>query len=53
MGMLMHHTWLNQQEAAKANVKPIEEPVEKEPEEETPVKESEPAKKPGRRKASK
>lgn len=52
MGMLMHHTWLNQQKAEKADVKPMKEP-EKEPE--TPVKtDSEPARKTaGRRKASK
>ena len=54
MGMLMHHTWLEQQKTAKASAKPIEEPVAvTEPEEEMPVKEPEPAKKPGRRKVSK
>ena len=52
MGMLMHHTWLNQQKAEKAKVEPIKEPVqEKEPEEE---KSAEPVRKTaGRRKASK
>ena len=55
MGMLMHHTWLNQQEAEKANVKPIKEPAPvEEQKEEPPVKEPEPVKKTaGRRKVSK
>ena len=53
MGMLMHHTWLNQQEAPKDDEMIIEEPVQIEPEEETPVNEPEPEKKPGRRKVSK
>ena len=54
MGMLMHHTWLEQQKA-DAKVKPIKEPVtEKEPEEEKPVKEPETVRKTGgRRKVSK
>ena len=48
MGMLMHHTWLEQQKHAAAKpVEPKEEPVKAE-------EESEPAKKTGgRRKASK
>lgn len=40
MGMLMHHTWLNQQKEKKAekpNV-PAEKPVEKEEPAEEPVK---------------
>ena len=54
MGMLMHHTWQEQQKAEKAKVEPIDEPVAvTEPEEEMPVNEPEQAKKPGRRKVSK
>ena len=54
MGMLMHHTWLEQQKTVKASAEPIREPVaEEKPDEEMPVKEPEPAKKPGRRKVSK
>ena len=51
MGMLMHHTWLEQQKA-DAKVKHIKEPEpKKEPE---PEKEPEPTRKTaGRRKASK
>ena len=53
MGMLMHHTWLNQQKTEKAKAEPIKEPVVK-PEEEKPAKEQETVRKtPGRRKASK
>ena len=52
MGMLMHHTWQEQQKAEKAKVEPIKEPVLEE-EQETPVNEPEQAKKPGRRKVSK
>lgn len=47
MGMLMHHTWLNQQKAekpVKAEPKPVDEP--KKPVE----KVEEPVRKPGRRK---
>lgn len=51
MGMLMHHTWLEQQKAEKADVKPIEKPVEEKPE--MPVKEEPARKTAGRRKASK
>ena len=49
MGMLMHHTWLNQQKQAepeKAEQKPVEEVKEE------PVKE-EPVKRGGRRKTTK
>ena len=49
MGMLMHHTWLNEQKKQKPSAeKPVEKPVEnKEPEAE-PVKKTG-----GRRKTSK
>ena len=54
MGMLMHHTWLEQQKA-EVKVKPIKEPAPvEEQKEEPPVKEPEPVKKTaGRRKVSK
>ena len=52
MGMLMHHTWLEQQNA-EVKVKPSKDPVPEEEEQETPVNEPEPAKRPGRRKVSK
>ena len=41
MGMLLHHTWLNQQEQKKpekAEAKPVEEVKEEKSAEETPVK---------------
>ena len=49
MGMLMHHTWLNQQK--KAEKKPVAEPVEKTTE--TKEQEATEKKTGGRRKTSK
>ena len=50
MGMLMHHTWLEQQKKA---VKPVAEPVTEKVAEETKEPETEVKKTGGRRKASK
>lgn len=48
MGMLMHHTWLNQQKQ-KEQPKKVEKPVAEQPKEESP---QEPVKRPGRRKST-
>ena len=51
MGMLMHHTWLKQQEEAKAKKAEAKPVVEKK--EPVKVEEPTPVKKPGRRKVTK
>ena len=51
MGMLMHHTWLNEQK--KKSAKPVAEPVAEKAAEETKEPETEVKKTGGRRKASK